>query len=403
MKPTFKVTVSNPESGKRTDITDAINNRLIEIAVHDQLQMRNDRLTIRIDDRKDDDGNYISLPEKGFLFDVEMGYITAPGHDNPYEGTLPLGTFTLDEMELEKDDHGRRVALTGHAIDMTASKLKEQRTSCYWFTTLGKVVDEVCSRIGLTAVVHKSKQDVVVDRVYQVCESDLFFLVRLGKLYGCLVKVQEGKVYFSPQDDVQEVQDIVQDDISVDESDMINYHYLTQGAGRYGSVRAKYFDYDAEGGNGLEWVEYSIQEELATQAAQMQAAGATYDEMVAAGVAGSAVTGPAAELQRIYANATEAMEAAQSRLRMLLRSLDTFTFSSYGDPTLLSGGFLSLTGLRPEIPTDWTIVKVAHHFTSSGYICDVDCESPLSGYKHNKKRKKVRRGTSHLPTIANVK
>jgi len=380
MKPTFKITVSSPEGGNTQDITGAIEERLIEVSVHDQIGMRNDRLTIHIDDRVTLDGGLITLPQKGFIFDVEMGYTPSAGHDNPYDGTESLGTFVLDEMELEKSERGRTVAITGHGLDMTANKLKEQHTTAFMFTTLGKVVDAVCKKSGMDAIVDLGRKEVPIARAYQICESDIFFLVRLGKQYGCTVKVQEGKVYFAPQDTIDELQDLVKEDITIDETDTTGFHYLTQGAGKFSSVTARYFDYDSADGSGYSTVTVDAPTEE-----------------------GDKSDGPVAELQRLYANSTEASEAAQTRIDILARSLDTFSFNCYGNPLLLSGGTLDLTGFRPEIPTEWKIVKVVHSFTSGGYLCDVDCELPKSGYKHRKRTKKVRLGTKPLSTIPRAK
>ena len=366
MKPIFNIVVSDPaREGWSSDITQAMASRLLDLSIEENSGMANDRVTIRLDDSTSANGTVVELPQKGFIFDIQLGYDdsgseVSAGDKLPFNGLCPMGGYILDEIEVEGGADGQVIALTAHVLDTTNNTFKEQRTTEYHRTYIKDMVKQCCDRNNLTAIVHKDFQDIYVDHITQNAETDIYFLTRLGRMYGCSVKPQKAaqwgvvgqgtvNLYFCPPEKLQELQDLSHDNITIDFSSVHSWRYLSQGKSQFTSVKARYYDYDS---GKMEWA---------------------VAEMDPSIISARGLKPMVAQLQPVFANATQAMQAAQSRMASLQRSLDSLSFVCDGNPNLLSGGYLTLTGFRTGVPTDWFIDRTTHRFTGSGYITECAC------------------------------
>lgn len=344
MRPGFKINVIREGQGAK-DITRNINLRLLEITVQDQVDMINDRLTIHLDDRKP----YIDLPFQGEKLEVFLGYLRAQNHF--YDKGMAIkkmGTYVIDELEMTKGGRGREVAITAHAWD-TESPFKQQRRESYSETNIAAIVTKIAQRNGFAPAVEKAVGEIYVWQEEQTDMADCAFLDRLAGRWGCEFKVLDNRLFFALKGNISTLTDLITDTVQIDDADVLDCHYLTQGRGRYTAIRAKYRDKD----KGLEFVVETEKDEKAARKEVYFTLPETFPDK------------PSAEA------------AAKAKKEAFEKSQATLSFQCVGTPLLMADGEVELTNFRPDIPATWKLSKVTHRLTRGGYVCDCEAEINL--------------------------
>lgn len=116
-------------------------------------------------------------------------------------GSLPCGTFEVDEPEPSGSrDGGDIFSISGLSI-YTTGDLRTKRSKAYEKTTLKKIVNQVAGRNGLE--VSGEIDEVKIDRATQNNERDLKFLGRLAKKYNHVFSIKGTKLVFAKIEDLE--------------------------------------------------------------------------------------------------------------------------------------------------------------------------------------------------------
>lgn len=174
LKPCFRVVANG------ADITGVLAEFLLSIQVTDKTGYESD-LCERI--LADDPKQPISLPPKGAVLDVYMGYDA---------DLIKMGVFIVDEIEL--DGPPERMTIRARASIQTESKdgktsIMSQKTRSWpKQTTIDAVVKKIAGEHGLTSKVSDSLKSETLPHMDQSDESDINFLLRVAKRYDVICK-----------------------------------------------------------------------------------------------------------------------------------------------------------------------------------------------------------------------
>lgn len=322
------------------DITTKINDRLLSATVNEFVGHENDTFSLTLDDRNPP----IDFPPRGAIMAVYMGYLARGDNKVPYDGVKPMGLFLLDERSCGKNDGGRSLSFSGKNV-ATYSRYKNTRTGIWENATIEDIVQTIAKRAGLEAKVHPDVASKLIMCINQA-QGDQDFINRLAGCYTCAAKILQGVLYFAPLDKIGTFMpsDTVPDTVKLDETDMISWEYHSQGRAEYAEVWAPVYDKDVGKRKMLRSYQTPAMEE-------------TY------------MTVP-----EFFATAPEAQDAVDSVKRKLDYARENIQITTIGNPKLMSGSLLSLTGLRKEVPTNWRIIDTNHTIDDSGYHTTLKAE-----------------------------
>ena len=167
-----------------TDITRDIAGDVVSVTYTDKLHGESDDLELEIEDR---DGRWRDpwYPGKGDTVEATIGL--APG------GTMPAGTFKIDEISFSGGRRGDTVTIRALAAAITQD-LRTRRSESYESTDLATVIDQVAARHALEVV--GPIDPIPLERVSQDDESDLAFIKRLAETYGHAATVRGDQLVF---------------------------------------------------------------------------------------------------------------------------------------------------------------------------------------------------------------
>lgn len=321
MRPVFKIVIDG-----RRDITELVRDRLLSLSVSDEAGRQSDSAEIVLDDR----GSAIALPPRGAKMTVSLGY---EGRD-----ATVAGTYTVDEFELSGPPAA--LAIRAKGADMRAS-LKAQKTRSWDEVTLGDLAGRIAADHGLEARVGSALRSVRIPHLDQTEESDLHLLTRLAQDHDAVAK-QAGKyLLFVPRGEAYSATGKPMPAVEVHPEDTRRWRVTLADREAYGSVAAHW--HDPETG------------ERKTE------------------IAGSG--DPRQTLRRTYASASEAAEAARSKLAQLARGTARLSVDlSPGNPVVAAEAELRLEGFRDGVDGSWTCRRVSHKLARSGYSTAVEGE-----------------------------
>jgi phage protein D len=127
----------------------------------------------------------------GSELQCSIGYEAAP--------LFPIGTFFVDEIELNTDDRGDLFTIKACSLD-PALPLQTANSRGYENVTLSQIAQQIAAKYGLTVVNAPVQPDVVFNRRTQNYEPDLAFLARISAEAGYTFSVRSKQlVFFSRQ------------------------------------------------------------------------------------------------------------------------------------------------------------------------------------------------------------
>lgn len=320
MTPDFHITADSQ------DITAAIRQRLISLRVRDESGLESDTCEIRLDDRPP----HITLPRTGAVLAVALGY-------RPQ--LVGMGRWTVDEPACS--GWPAELTIRARAADLREGLKGPKERSWPDGTTLGEIVSSIATEHGFVPVVSADLAQIAPPHIDQT-ESDLHLLTRLAREHDALAKVAGGRLIFAHRAEAQSATGKPLSSVSLSGRDLGRYEATWAERGKYGAVVAHY--HDTASGERVE---------VKTGAAE-----------------------PVMTLRRTYPDAESARSAAESRLAALARGAATLTLSCPGDVRLMAEARLQLTGVRPGVDGEWSIVAVEHIIDGSGYRCEIEAETP---------------------------
>ncbi|WP_330926829.1 contractile injection system protein, VgrG/Pvc8 family [Candidatus Sororendozoicomonas aggregata] len=311
------------------NITDTIKRHLISLRITDEAGWQSDSLEIRLDDPK----SAMALPRHGAELLVSLGYIK--------EGTVRMGTFTVDEVSVEGPPE--TLIIRARAANFRNS-LKEQKTRAWEGVTLGDLVSTIASEHGLSPVISEALAAKVLIHIDQVDESDLHFLTRLSKDMGAISKPAENRLLFVTRGEARTASSKPMPEIPLHRSELTRYQFSLADRGKYAAVIAHW--HNSETG----------------QSTPVKV--------------GETDTKPVFTLKGLHPDASAAESAATAKLQALRRGQATGSLTVPGRADLMAETLLQISGIKPTIDGDWIITRAEHELGSQGYITRLSVESP---------------------------
>jgi len=311
------------------DLTSAMAPRLMTLKVSTCRQYSADQLDIELSDH---DGK-LALPPTSATLQVWLGWDDT--------GLTDMGTFSIDELEhAGAPDH---LILRGRSAHLRGD-LRRQREQSYTDTTVGTVINQLAGRNGLMPRCHASLADAPVDHVEQTNESDINFLTRLGKHYDAVATIKSGALIFCPIGQGTTATGKPLPSVTLVRADGDQHRYHAADRDAYSGIRALYDDVRT---------------------------GKTEAVLVGDDSGQGAKT-----LRTIYASKSNALRAARSEYRRLLRGVVTLEYTfARGRPDLYPEMHVRVRGFKPEIDnTDWIIVRAEHSLDGRGLITRLELE-----------------------------
>lgn len=330
MKPAFRVISSG------NDITAQISDRLLSIRVQDEAGQKSDTVEITLDDR----GQDLPLPDEKTELQVALGY--SHGNNSPQE----MGTYVVDEVEFSYPPATVRVR--GKAMEFSPT-FKQPKTRSWHRRTIGQIVQQIAGEHGLTAQVHASYRNRMIDHIDQTEESDAHFLTRLAKLHGATAKPAEGMLVFIPQGAGVSVQGRQLPAANLTVQETTSYRATVKDRGRYSKVQAKYLDKETG-------TEKTV--EAPVPGASLPLFGeklVTYQD------------------RKLYPTQAEALEAAKAMGVQLTSGTVTIDLTCAGRPDIFAERPITLTGFRDPLNATWVIQSVTHEYSGKGYSTKITC------------------------------
>lgn len=322
MKPIFRVIANG------ADITETIKERLLKIQVTDAAGHSSDSVEIRIDDR---DGKIV-IPETGAKLEVFLGY--------EEQGLERVGIYTVDEIGLEGPSD--TLIIPAKAADMKKN-LKVPKSRSWDAVTFSDIVNTLAAEHGLKAKVSDDLAAILFTHLDQTNESDLHFLTRLAKQHDATVKPVMDFLVLVPRGEAKSISGATLSATSIVREDLNSWNYRSTNRGKYKAVAAHWNN---------------------TNTASKER------ELVGSGE-------PVFTIRRPFKNADEAKRAANAKRVAFERGAATLSLTlSEGKPSLQAEGKVTVSGVRDRIDADWTITKVVHDFSKSGFTTRLEAETP---------------------------
>ena len=319
LKPCFRVMANG------ADITTVLANFLLSIQVTDKTGYESDLCEIIL---ADDPKQPISLPPKGAVLEVYMGYDA---------DLIKMGVFIVDEIELEGPPE--RMTIRARASIQTESKdgktsIMSQKTRSWpKETTIDAVVKKIAGEHGLTSKVSDSLKSVTLPHMDQSDESDINFLLRVAKRYDVICKAAGGKLLFLKRGESGLAS------VSLTRWDLSSWRMTQSSKDSAGTVVAY-------------WNERKNAKRHEVQVGEGE---------------------PVRRLKHSYADAKSAQVAAQSALDTAKRGEETLSLTLPGNPLLSAEMPLEISEVRDGINGSWIIEQVTHSIDKSvGYSCGVE-------------------------------
>jgi phage protein D len=206
------------------------------------------------------------------------------------------------------------------------------------------VVSNMATEFDLSPAVSGEFEDLNLEDFPQFAESDMNYLTRMSQRVGAVAKPSDGHLIFANDMGGKSASGKSLPAKYVDISEVGEYTCSfreTEEGGAVGAVFANW--YDKEKG------EYF---------------------MVKAGSGA-----PESELDEVFSSEKSALAATNAKLKRVVKSNKTFSFTTYGRPDFFAESPLFLSGFSPKIPTNWIISRVEHSLSASGFTTSVECSN----------------------------
>ncbi len=312
MNPNFRIETKNG------DLTEKIRSRLEKLTVRDEASWKSDSMTLELTD----DG--IEWPADGLEFTVALGYGNV---------LTTVGKFTTKHIGISMN--GKRTLKIEAAAMESSASLKSQREQSWDGTTLGAIAEEIARRNSLKPMVFDELKAIPIEHEDQT-ESDIAFLVRLGRRFDHTVKVSGRYLMITPKDKGGDP-DGTSQPITIENP--IRFEYSGDQTQRYTGVRAFWYDNEAA---EKKYVMYGKE-------------------------------GVVLELEFNKGTEDSARKAAEAKFREVIRRGKTLSLTVSGNTQLAAERRINAIGLGKGIDGEWVIDKVEHILAPSGFESTVEC------------------------------
>lgn len=165
------------------DISKDLAEHLINFSYTDHASGKADDLQITLEDRA---GLWQSdwMPERGAT--LQASIVVENWAREGHLGTLPLGTFEIDEIESQGSPE--TVTIKAVSVPESAALRGEDKTRAWERIRLSRIAHDIAGKAGLK-LLYEADEDPQYDRIEQTEQSDLAFLLKLCEDAGLSLKV----------------------------------------------------------------------------------------------------------------------------------------------------------------------------------------------------------------------
>ncbi|MBB4017567.1 hypothetical protein GGR16_002601 [Chelatococcus caeni] len=253
------------------EVSGGFYNRLIEASVRDEAGQKSDQATFKLDDA----GNALELPREKASIELYAGWKeTGPAQ--------LIGLYELQTLSLAGDvSGGETMVLQASAADLRR-KLKGEGREHFENTTVGKIVERIAGRNGLSARVSPELAGISIPYKARIDSSEIDFLTRLADDLGAVLKPMGNVIVMAPRGMAKSASGLLLPAIKIEKSDCSSWEVNPNGRAQYGKVRAAYIDQRTgkrvivDAPTGLDGPDFTIRDPLpgreqAEKAAQAEA------------------------------------------------------------------------------------------------------------------------------------
>lgn len=325
------------------DITANVRDRLLSLTFRDEAELKSDRLTLALDDRKTLDGAHVALPGIGTLLELSLGYAGA---------LVPMGKFKVDKLARKGNPATLTVEARAHD---TSSPARSRVTKSWHDTTLGAVARQVAEEAGLEPKLDTTLSVVPIAHEDQTAESPIAFLNRLAARYDAAAKPVNGYLVLAQRGTAKAVTGAPLPAYALRLSDCQDWAWEHTAREEAGEAKGRRLD---DGG--------------ASQGGSI--ASSYWDVEEGRRVYVQEGAGPAEHLPFPAADAREAKAQATAAKNRKDRANQTLSFTRAGDPHLMAEQKLELSDFPPGIPAAWRVKSVEHRLDGQGYTSSAELE-----------------------------
>lgn len=348
------------------DITGNISNRLMSLTMTDNRGFEADQLDIELDDA---DG-LVELPLRGAVLTLYLGW---KGF-----ALIGKGSFTVDEVE----HHGApdTVTIRARSADFRGT-LNSRREESWHDKTLGEIVAAIAARNTLTSSVITELAGIKIPHIDQSQESDAKFLTRLAERNGGEVSVKAGKLLFLRAGRGVTASGKAIPQVTIARSDGDRHQFSIADRGAYTGVTAKWLHTKDPKPKKVK-IKRKPKEQHLRALQHPKAKAKKKETKTPEAREGEYMVGEddnVFALTTIYATKAQAMRAAQAKWDKLQRGVAEFSIRlATGRADLYPETPVQVSGFKRVIDEQsWTITKVTHSLSNSGFTTSLELEVRL--------------------------
>ncbi|PZU89123.1 MAG: late control protein D [Chelatococcus sp.] len=306
---------------------DAISSDVIDLTFTDNIEGEADEIQLKVHNAS---GKWFSAwtPEHGDEIEGAFGYVGSI--------MVPLGTFFVDKPSAAGGRGGDTFSTSGQSAPVSKA-LRTQKTRAFENQTLADAVRKVAGEHGLEVV--GTPPALHFERITQRRETDLAFLKRLAEDYGCFFKVAGKKLVFMARSEVwgrNAIRTIVKGS-----REIVSYTLNYEAAKTASKAKASYYL-----GNEKKKIEVEVEDS-------------------------EVKTGDTLRIDDRAENEGQARELAKSRLQKANLKQWTGNFTLVGDPLLLAGQNVLLSGYG-RWDRKYSITRARHQLSRSGLTTAIE-------------------------------
>ncbi|WP_249111411.1 MULTISPECIES: phage late control D family protein [Pasteurellaceae] len=346
--PVISLSVSTKE--QKTDISQLISHRLINLTLTDSRGFEADQLDLTLDDS---DG-LLELPPRNAILTLGFGWQS--------ESIVYKGKYTVDEIEHSGSPD--QVTIRARSADMRGTLL-DRKDRSFHKKTIKQIVELIADENKLTAMVGQNFTQQVIDHIDQTGESSINFLSRLAKEYDAIATVKNGNLLFIEAGECKTASGKMLPEIYITRNQGDQHRYSIAEGENYKAVKAYYHNTDTGKRGEVYFDDNTKIEKTRKKIALKQTKPAITD------------SDNIKRLSHTYKTEQSARKAVVREFKKLGRGTANFSLTlAQGNPDLMPELPLKLFGFKKEIDiNNWVIKQVVHSISAdSGYTTSIECE-----------------------------
>ncbi len=311
------------------DISLDVASYAVSVSYSDYLDAKSDSIELVFEDR-DDRWKNSWYPQKGDEIELKLGIL-----EKNEEKWLNAGSFQIDEIEFNSPPDTINIKGLSSYIKQPFRELK---TRSFENMTLSSIVSQIAKGDGLDTHL-EIDPDIPFKRLDQKSKSDLEFLKELAKKWGYYTKIDHNRLIFVKLEKMEKAGAV--ETIEKGKSGIVSFSFSDKTHKIYKACTVSWWDAKTK-----KKLSYTYEDE-------------------------GIVKGDILKVNERVENMAQAIEMAKQRLKNANRLQTTGSLSLFGNPYLVSGAKVLLSGFG-MLDGEYLIEEAHHRITKSeGYTTEV--------------------------------